>query len=222
VADERSPIGDILSDYSVAQIGSTVPAATAGAILARLGARVTRFAGTAQPQRAGTSSARVVAIMEVETEAFQGGGSWHDHGSSFVRDVDVVIADVSSSEFLEDDEALARYRDLVRQHNTLSWVTISPWGINGPHRLLHADELPILAAGGLTHYMRNSAGRPMKPAGFAASVTAGQYAALAALHGLLLSNSRVEPIHLDLSMQDAIVVAGVFMECTHLLFNCPW
>jgi crotonobetainyl-CoA:carnitine CoA-transferase CaiB-like acyl-CoA transferase len=70
------------------------------------------------------------------------------------------------------------------------------------------------------HYMRSLDGRPMKPAGFTASVVAGTFGVLAGLHGLLLKQGRGEPSHLDLSIQDSVIVSASFLECAHQLFEC--
>jgi crotonobetainyl-CoA:carnitine CoA-transferase CaiB-like acyl-CoA transferase len=94
-------------------------------------------------------------------------------------------------------------------------------GIEGPRGAYRGTELTTLASGGIPHYIRSAAGRPMKPAGYTASIAGGHIAVFAALHGLIAKRDAGAPVHLDLSLQDSVVSSGVFLECAHVLFRSP-
>ena len=208
----------ILSGVTVAEIGDTVSASSAGAVLRRLGASVTKMS-LPFPTRVGLPSGErwVADIL--------GAGKRVDPSRKDVwtraAEADIVVCDVSRAEFAATGVGIDAYVANVVDWNRSSWVTVSPFGLIGPHRTYLGGELLAVASGGLSAYMRSSRGRPMKPGGCPALITAGHFAALAGLHGLHLVDRGTGPAHLDLSVQDSVLVSGTFLECAHLLFGCP-
>lgn len=204
----------MLSGITVLEVGGTVPAAAAGTMLRKLGADVvTLRSDVTEDTQADTQRERVRRALSGGKRELVVDDVWSPSSLRLAGDVDITVADVGSS-------PVAGYDEFVRTHNRATWVTISPFGLHGPLSGLPGGELAAICSGGLAYYMRTSTGRPMKPAGFGASIAAGHFAALAGLHGTLALRTGREPIHLDLSMQDAILVLGVFLELSHVLFEC--
>lgn len=206
----------MLDGLTVVEAGDTVAAAAAGALCVKLGARVVKETDTSKTAR-GRSTQRDRLL-----ELLDRGKTRTALGEDGIPSTpaDVTIVDLTASPLRRDSAGIERYRELVGQRNTGVWVTVSPFGLSGPLSCSAGDELVAVASGGMANYTRTSVGRPMKPAGFAASVTAGHYAVLAGLHGLLRRDEGARSTHLDLSLQDTIIVTGVFLECAHKLFEC--
>lgn len=199
----------------VVEIGDSVAAGSAGSLLARLGADVTRIA---RPSRAPgeTQKNRLREILERGKHTVELDDPFGAEGAKLARQADLTIVDLMEM----PDAGLESYEEFVRRTNTACWVTVSPFGLTGPLRANRGSELTVAAAGGMARYMRSSDGRPMKPAGFTTSVTAGHYAVLAGLHALLLRRDGGDALHMDVSAQDTVIVTGVFLECAHRLFEC--
>jgi crotonobetainyl-CoA:carnitine CoA-transferase CaiB-like acyl-CoA transferase len=214
-----------LSGVRVLEVGETVSAAAAGAMLAKFGAEVTRITTSEEsaypgPARPGSQRARLLEILGRGKVDVKFDDVFGESAFSSTGPVDITIVDVSTSGYWGRPGWLGRYEDTVGRCNTSTWVTISPFGLHGPLRGYRGTELTTTAAGGIAYYMRTSLGRPMKPAGFSASIAAGHFAALAGMHGMLLGRYGHAPAHLDLSIQDSVLVTGVFLECSHILFEC--
>ena len=219
----RSGLG-LLEGLRVLELGHSVPAAAAGTMLRQFGASVTRLRsrldgpGATAPRP--TERGRLLEILgECKDEAVVG-DPWGEEALALASEADITIADVESLLDGCGEERLQAYEESVRRANRGVWVTISPFGLAGPLRGARGGDLVTLAAGGIASYMRTSDGRPMKPAGFSSSIPAGEFAALAGLHGALRRRDRPEPVHLDLSIQDSVLVTGVFLECSHVIFEC--
>jgi crotonobetainyl-CoA:carnitine CoA-transferase CaiB-like acyl-CoA transferase len=203
----------MLRGLTVLEVGETVPVAAAGAMLRKLGADVTRLRPAGSPSGgARTQRDRLLDALAFGKDDVLVDDPWGD-GLAAAREVDVTIAGVATR------GSLAGYESDVRAHNRATWVSVSPFGLHGPLSGRRGGELVATASGGIAYYMRTTTGRPMKPAGFGASIAAGHFAALAGLHGTLALRTRHAPIHLDLSMQDAVLVLGVFLELSHVVFD---
>jgi crotonobetainyl-CoA:carnitine CoA-transferase CaiB-like acyl-CoA transferase len=204
----------MLSGVRVLEIGETVPVAAAGAMLRKFGADVVRLRdGETDGSVDGTQRGRLLAALAVGKRELVVDDPWGPASIQQAGDVAITIADVEARASLDG------YDEYVRASNRATWVTVSPFGLHGSLSGKRGGELVAVASGGIAYYMRSTAGRPMKPAGFGASIAAGHFAALAGLHGTLALRWGREPIHLDLSMQDAVLVLGVFLELSHVVFE---
>jgi crotonobetainyl-CoA:carnitine CoA-transferase CaiB-like acyl-CoA transferase len=205
----------MLSGITVLEIGETVSVAAAGTMLRKFGADVVQLRG-GEAHHAGpiTQKRRLLDVLAEGKRELVVPDVWSPEAVRLAGDVDITVADVGARPTMDG------YDEYVRAHNRATWVSISPFGLHGSLSGMPGGELVAVSAGGLAYYMRSTAGRPMKPAGFGASIAAGHFAALAGLHGTLALRSERDPIHLDLSMQDAILVLGVFLELSHVLFEC--
>lgn len=210
----------ILNGVSVVELGESVAAGSAGAVLRKLGAAVRRLTAPEITGRTlAVSERRLLDILSAGTDVVRVEAA--DAIVAQAAAADIVICDVSDSGFAAGDAAIASYLAEVGRRNRSSWVTVSPFGLHGPLAGYRGGELIATAAGGVSAYMRSSRGRPMKPAGFPSLVTAGHFAALAGLHGLHQRRRTGQSAHADLSIQETVVVSGTFLECAHLLFDCP-
>jgi crotonobetainyl-CoA:carnitine CoA-transferase CaiB-like acyl-CoA transferase len=217
----RSP----LAGLEVLEMGGTISAAAAGNFLARLGASVRKIDAPRErrgaPPPADSTKARLLQVLDYGKTVISA-ESYMDPLTIFggsERRPDVTVVDLSETDYLRCPVKLADYHSLVESENTASWVTLTPFGMFGPRQSNYGSELTFCASGGLMHYMRSLDGRPMKPAGFTASLVAGSFAVLAGLHGLLLKQDRGTSSHLDLSVQDSVIVSASFLECAHQMFE---
>jgi crotonobetainyl-CoA:carnitine CoA-transferase CaiB-like acyl-CoA transferase len=113
------------------------------------------------------------------------------------------------------------YAGLVQASNRATWVSISPFGLTGPDARYAGSDLIALAAGGvLASACAASTGRPVRLAGQQGLQSAGRVAALAALHGLDVHRRSREPVHVDVSAQEAVIATGTRLECMHRLLRC--
>jgi crotonobetainyl-CoA:carnitine CoA-transferase CaiB-like acyl-CoA transferase len=215
----------MLDNLTVVELGGGVATGAAGDMLRRLGARVERVdaaAGTSAAAPGGplTQRERLLEILRRDKRVTHVADPFGAEAIALAASADIVIADPSTDPRWPVGEWVDEYLADVGRYCRKSWVTISPFGLTGEFRPLPGGELIAAASGGIAYYLRSSAGRPMKPAGFGISITAGQYAALAGLHGILRYEAGLGPAHLDVSVQDTVVATGVFLECSQLLFDC--
>ena len=118
------------------------------------------------------------------------------------------------------DMPVDEYLDHVHAENRAVWVTLSPYGLTGPRRRWRGTELTIAAAGGLLSSVTDSrTGWPIKLAGNQALLSAGQVASLATCHGIGEFTRTGEPVHIDVSAQEAVVVTGPLLRVTNILLN---
>lgn len=211
---------DVLERITVSEIGGTVASAASGAMFRQLGAAVTKYDVEDAVQGAEHQSSMRDECLAVLDRGKKRGAlpiPWPREALESISRSDVVVADIAQLE----PEAREAYVEYVSQVNSSVWVTLSPFGLMGSRKNYLGTELTTLASGGIPYYMRNSHGRPMKPAGYTASIAAGHFAVLAALHGQLRRRQVPDPVHMDVSRQDCVLVTGVFLECAHKLFDCP-
>lgn len=84
-------------------------------------------------------------------------------------------------------------------------ATVTPFGWTGPWADLHADDLVAQALGGLMSLGGYADGRPLRPPAGQAYIGAGIFAAIGIAAALL--NEPDEPQHVDVSVQETVVLA---------------
>ncbi|MDE3076397.1 MAG: CoA transferase, partial [Chloroflexota bacterium] len=99
------------------------------------------------------------------------------------------------------------YEALAGQNPALAYVSISPFGQDGPYASFAASDLTLLALGGLLYLGGYSDGAPMRAAGNQALLAAGQFAAVAALIAVLEAEATGHGQHVDVSAQQCVVAA---------------
>jgi crotonobetainyl-CoA:carnitine CoA-transferase CaiB-like acyl-CoA transferase len=213
-----------LRGVTVVKTSRSVSSSAAGAVLRKLGATVYQLetppAALGTPRAAVDPASRSLRrVLDLGTELVDGLGS---AALELIQMADLVVHDASPAA-PQDSNDLAGYIAAVQELNGRAWVTISPFGLTGPLAGRPAAELTSLAAGGLLAYTPHSRDgrRPLRPAGFQASLVAGDVAALAGLHSLSRHLITQVPEHTEISVQEAVIAAGPFFECAHLLFACP-
>lgn len=210
----------MLEGLEVSEVGDTVAAAASGAMFQQLGATVTKFSEAGLTTNTDPDLSmrnECLAVLNRGKERKTLHGLFERQALEIVAKADIVVADIGAL----GSTALTDYTESIGQVNSSVWVTLSPFGLVGPRSNYLGTEITSLASGGIPYYMRNSQGRPMKPAGYTASIAAGHFAVLAALHGQLCRQHAPDPVHMDLSRQDCVLITGVFLECAHKLFDCP-
>jgi crotonobetainyl-CoA:carnitine CoA-transferase CaiB-like acyl-CoA transferase len=215
-----------LSGLTVLELGNTAASSASGALLAKFGASVLRFAspsgGSAALGEEGSRQAQARAVLDqgkaTAAEAVP------EEVAEALDQADIVLCDVRGWRPPPLQAAtVAGYLDVVRARNKRAWATISPFGLSGPSSDYRGTEMTVLAAGGLLQYTPHprGGGRPSMPAGFQGSMASGEMAAVCALQSYDEYLQTGRPVHGEVSMQEAVIAAGPFFECAHLLFNCP-
>ncbi len=205
------------------ELGDGVAGATAAALLAQLGADVTKVVADLRP------------VDEHLPATVDGAGAPHsllasvlDRSKRVVHHstTDIVRLAQSSAIVIDDrvggiDDVDRHLRDIAERNRSV-WVTLSPYGLDGPRAGRRGGELVAEAAGGLLSTIEPvGGGRPTSPPGFVALRAVGTVAALSALHGLDRHRGDGAPVHVDVSAQEAVVFTGALPECAHLIFRCP-
>lgn len=101
-----------------------------------------------------------------------------------------------------------------------TWVSVTPFGLDGPYSSYHGSDLVCAAAGGLLSAVRNAKGEVQSMPGEQALKIVAQIGALSMLHGISLQRDRDSPVHIDVSAQEAVIFCSVQQEMLHILFNC--
>lgn len=112
------------------------------------------------------------------------------------------------------------YLEQVSRRQSGVWITISAFGLDGPLGGKPGSDLMCAAAGGVLNAVADPDGRIYPMPGDQALKVAGQAAALAALQGSSLLADNSGPVHLDLSIQEAVAFSSVQQECAHLVYEC--
>ena len=210
----------LLAGLTVLELGDGVAGAAAAGLLAQLGAEVTKVVAT--PRR---------IADHVPAAADEHGGrhgllpSVLDRGKRLVGPGDEAL-ETASAIVIDDrieggDDLGAHVRDVATRNRSV-WVTVSPYGLDGPRSGRVGGELVAEAGGGLLATIEPvGGGRPTSPPGFTALRAVGTVAALAALHGLDRFRGAGVPLHVDVSAQEAVVFTGALPECAHLVYRCP-
>jgi crotonobetainyl-CoA:carnitine CoA-transferase CaiB-like acyl-CoA transferase len=225
-----------LSGVRVAEIGTSVAAAAAGARLRDLGAAVTRYRPACQPAAAEPEAAEPAAAagqlspdgyLGQVRSGFLGKGKAAETAGPELEDLlaaasdaDITLLDLAGTDIgplLPDEQ---RYCKLVESLNHNVWLSISPFGFGGPLSGFLGCELTFAASGGPlrgTHPAGDQ--RPTGLPGAQASYAAAQVAVLAALHGLDTLRHDGAPVHLDVSVQESVLAATELLACTTELMH---
>lgn len=216
---------DWLQGLSVLELGDTLATAAAGQYLRSLGAEVlSARAGeplAARLHAAGNSPTACLLRFLAEGKQTQE-ASTEARLRRLLEGADVVICDRDGVlppplRRLKAEEFLAAVAGLNRR----AWVTLSPFGLSGPYRDYRGGELVYLAAGGHLAYTRSPAdGTPLRWGGCQGSIVAGEVAALAALHAYDLAQGG-EPVHLEVSAQEALLATGLRLHHAEVFFGPP-
>lgn len=200
-----------LSGVTVLQLGDGIAGAAASALLASLGAQVSRVAGGEAPGRAGPiirSEAGPIAAVDLILDRGKRIIAPADESSPVITDFDIVVVDYDR--VVEPPAA---------EHAVV--VCVTPFGLHGPRSEQPGGELVAQAAGGMLATIEDADGTPVPAPGYVALKVAGAVAALAALHGLDERNSTQAPVLVDVSVQEAVTFAAALPECAHVLYSCP-
>ncbi len=213
----------LLTGVTVLELGDGVAGGAAGALLAALGAEVTTVVSDPRRiddhvpsarDRAGRAHSLVAAVL--------------DRSKTLVDEAAVDVASLAAASAIVIEDRSAGIDDVdahvaaVAAQNHSVWLTISPYGLDGPRCARGGGELVAQAAGGLLSTIEPvGGGRPTSPPGFVALRAVGTVAALGALHGLDRHRGDSHPVHVDVSAQEAVVFTGALPECAHLVFRCP-
>lgn len=200
-----------LSGINVLEIGDGIAGSAATALLASLGAAVTKVTEENATARVGpvlsTAAGPVAAVDLTLDRGKRIVGSPPDL-SALINEHDIVIVDHNAAV------------NPPMADNTVV-VTVSPFGLDGPRSSQRGGELVAQAAGGLLATIEGADGAPVPAPGYVALKAAGAAAALAALHGLDQRNSTHASIFVDVSVQEAVAFTAALPECAHVLYSCP-
>lgn len=200
-----------LSGISVLQLGDGIAGSAAAALLASLGAEVTRVSYGEAPERVGpriNTPVGPVAAVDLTLDRGKRVVETSADISTLMREQDIVIVDRN------------RAVDPPRTENAVV-VSVSPFGLDGPRSSQRGSELVAQAAGGLLATIGGPGATPVPAPGYVALKAAGAVAALAALHGLDRRNSANAEVHVDVSVQEAVAFTAALPECAHVLYSCP-
>lgn len=181
-----------LEGFTILVAGRTTVSRTVAAILSALGARVRPHYGP---------------VETVDLEQFFG-------CHAVVHDL--IDEGTSASRRTFVDECLAQ----TGGAQPLTWVSVSPFGLDGPSSAFKGSDFICAASGGLLSAVRDNEGRMIAMPGEQALRVVGQAAALATIHALSLSRERKAAVHLDVSAQEAVAFCSVQHEILHLLSRC--
>lgn len=206
MSQEHPTTPDFLAGLVVLQLGDGVAGSAAAALLAGLGADVSRIP-TAQAHRSGPRLAGpdgpVAAVDFVLDHRKRVLDATADPARHAGR-ADIVIVDGAAVPPVTGRRVV---------------VTVTPFGTDGPAH--PRGEMIAQATGGLLATIEDSDGRPIPAPGYVASKAAGAVTALAALHGLDRRTDSSAPVHVDVSVQEAVIYTSVLPECAHVMYRCP-
>lgn len=207
-AADRIPF---LSGVNILELGDGIAGSAATALLASLGAAVTKVSEVQTTGRVGpvlsTPAGPVAAVDLTLDRGKRIVGSPPDL-SALINEHDIVIVDRNAAV------------DPPTADNAVV-VTVSPFGLDGPRSSQRGGELVAQAAGGLLATIEGADGAPVPAPGYVALKAAGAAAALAALHGLDQRNSTNASVYVDVSVQEAVAFTAALPECAHVLYSCP-
>lgn len=206
MSQEPAASPDFLAGVVVLQVGDGIAGSAAAALLASLGAEVTRISGgTARrigPRIAGPDGpvAAVDFVLDYRKRVLDSAAD----PAQLARRADIIIVDGATAPPVEG-------RTVV--------VTLSPFGNNGPAH--PGGDLVAQASGGLLATIEDDHGQPVPAPGYVALKSAGAVAALAALHGFDRRRDSSTPTRVDVSIQEAVIYTSALPECAHVMYRCP-
>ena len=200
------PTTGFLAGVRVLQLGDGIAGSSCAALLASLGADVAKIAGPTA-RRAGPALATphgntpaVDVVLDHRKRVLDPGTD----PAEYSRAADIVILDGAAAPPVDARTVL---------------VTLSPFGLDGPGH--PGGELVAQASGGLLATIEDGDGKPVPAPGYVALKSAGAVAALAALHGLDRKDDAPCAVHVDVSVQEAVIFTAALPECAHVLYRCP-
>ena len=211
-----------LDGLTVLEVGDGLGGSFAASFLATLGASVTKVVADSSGKYderdvAGELSRLQRSILDRAKHVLL----VDDVGDVIVGAIfDIVIVDrtVLAPTLLPTE--IEEYLAYVAEKNDSVWVTLSAFGVSGSRRHWLGSDLTISAASGvMTAVLDPATGRPLTLAGSQALQSAGQAAAVAALHGLDRHRGSAQPVHADVSAQEAVISTGPVLSCLQELFH---
>jgi len=218
----------MLEDLRVLELGDGVAGASCGAALAGLGAQVRKWVGEDRliehyepALRVGSTGATsLISLLLDRSKRIEPAPARLDPAQ--LAEFDLIVCDRIASPSDGLGMSQAEYLEFARAHARAVWVTISAFGLDGPHAGYAGGELVAAASGGLLATIApKGGGRPALIPGQQALKSTGWVAALAALHGLDRLRSTGRPVHVDVSAQEAVAMTGALPECAHAIYACP-
>ena len=199
-----------LAGVKVLELGSGITGSAAAALLASLGADVDKLPhGDSECHRAGPSiptPAGPLPAIDLTLDRDKRILDSTSEVTGLLTDADIVVVDGISLPYHIGDAVV---------------VDITPFGLEGPRSSELGGELVAQASGGMLATIEGPHGTPVPAPGHVALKAAGAVAALAALHGLDRRNALGHPVHIDFSVQEAVIFTAALPECAHVLYRCP-
>lgn len=123
-----------------------------------------------------------------------------------VAGVDVVVEDFAPGVLTAAGLSVAELR---RQNPELVVVSLTPFGLTGPKSAWQANDMITFHSSGFafgfpSHEVESFNLPPLNAPSHAAHMLAGETAAAAVLHGLLVRQATGAGVHIDLSLQEAV------------------
>ncbi len=157
------------------------------------------------------TAAEILGVVGAEVRVID--ASAHDlHLRELAHDA-LVVCD------LVEDGSTPSYLAAVAGRSRGAWVTVSAFGLDGPMGGEAGSDLVCAAAGGLLQCVTDPSGGAHALPGSQALRVAGQAATLAALHALSLVRSGQEPLHLDVSVQEAVAYCAIPQPAAGVLYE---
>jgi crotonobetainyl-CoA:carnitine CoA-transferase CaiB-like acyl-CoA transferase len=200
-----------LAGISVLQLGDGVAGSAAAALLASLGADVTKVPTDGATGRTGptiNTTAGPVAAVDITLDHAKRIAAPDTDLTTVIGEHDIVIVDNGAASTAPEAESCVV-------------VSISPFGLDGPRSTQPGGEIVAQAASGMLATITGSDGAPVPAPGYVALKAAGAVTALAALHGLDRRSSTNSSVHVDVSIQEAVAFTAALPECAHVLYSCP-
>ncbi len=214
-----------LDGLTVLEIGDGIGGSFASSFLATLGASVTKIVITERDDEALSVAGSARDLARLQREILDRAKEIRrlDEVDALLNGdelFDVVIADRVLSPTTLLPASAETYLSYVAERNRSVWVTLSAYGISGARRDWLGSDLTISAASAvMTAVIDPSTNRPLTLAGSQALLSAGQAVAVAALHGLDRVRGNRQPIHADVSAQEAVISTGPVLSCLQELFH---
>ena len=222
----------MLAGLSVVELGDSTAGSAAAALLADLGAEVVKYRPTlaradgAGPRLRLDDGGYVSALSQIldrrkRIDASEAAVSLRDDKlRDACRSADIVICDLVERACAPVIGDLGEYQREVATLARRAWVTISPFGLEGPHAAYRGSELISAAAGGGLAGVRSLVdGQPIKLAGMQSLMSAGQLACLAALQAFDLARRDGRAVHMDVSAQEAVMTISARLELSVALLR---
>jgi crotonobetainyl-CoA:carnitine CoA-transferase CaiB-like acyl-CoA transferase len=202
-----------LRGLSVLQLTAGAAGAAAGSFLASLGASVHVYDSQEQGCPAKTISHLADFLDEGKPRIS------HEDWTVATAGYDVILCDRVAHRWPAGTH-VREYVELVSMTNQSVWVSLTAFGLAGPDADRLGSNLVMTAASGLLSIVRDvTTGQPLMMRGGQAVLCIGQVGALAALHGLDRFNVTGDPVHVEVSGQEAVLATGPFLQFNHRLLE---